>query len=78
MERFTLANKPIHAGRMRIVHIGNVSYRVDWIPYGEPSDIVFQFYKKGCRGLNSRPFITKRAGYKTLEAAVRSLISSRN
>ena len=78
MKRFTLAAKPKYAGRTRLVHIGNASHRVDFIPYGKPSDIVFQFYTKDLRGLNSRPFITKRAAYKTLEAAVRSLISSPN
>ena len=72
MAHFKLATKPAHAGISRMVRVGNVWHDVDYVPYGQTADVVYQKYTKDYRNLNSRPFVTKSASYKTLQAAVRS------
>lgn len=76
MARFTFATKPDHAGRTRLVTVGRVTHYVDYVPYGQHADIVYQKYTRNLISRNTRPFVTKRAGYASLEAAVKALISA--
>lgn len=76
MARFTFATKSEHAGRTRLVVVGHITHYVDYVPYGEPADITYQKYTKDYSARNSRPFVTKRAGYASLEAAVKALLNA--
>lgn len=74
MARFTFATYPKHAGRTRLVHVGSVTHYVDYVPFGQPSDIVHQKFTKDYSTTSSRPFVTKRSAYGSLEAAVKALV----
>ena len=76
MARFTFATKPEHAGRARLVHVGNVTHYVDYVPFGAAADITHRKWTKDYSRRNSRPFVTKRSSFASLEAAVKSLINA--
>lgn len=74
MARLTLATYPDRAGKTLLVNVGTVTHYVECVPYGTASDIVFQEYTVGYARMNSRPYVTKRAGYASLGSAVKALI----
>jgi hypothetical protein len=76
MAQFLFASYPKHAGRVRLVNISNVTHYVSYVPYGESADIKYQKYTKDYSRLNSRPYVTKRSSFASLESAVKSLINA--
>jgi hypothetical protein len=76
MARFTLATNPDHAGRTQVVRVGNVTHYVECVPFAEAADITFRQWTRDYRRRNSRPFVTKRSAFASLDAAVKSLINA--
>lgn len=70
-----LATYPEFEGKLTKHTINGFEFIVERVRFCHPHiDITYQKFTKNYSGYNSRPFVTKKSAFKTLEAAIISLV----